>query len=151
MAILSSVALPQYTMAVEKARATEAIQNAAILEKQLDLYILENGYPSAYTYLSYQDLGLSVELSGVNLEENGTLSTKFFNYNIWVDNNNAEIEVARITDGDYYTLLSSRKNFSTSNKVGNWYRTCVTQLNDFGRKVCKQLESQGWSYSEGEI
>ena len=31
--ILSAVALPQYTVAVEKARATEALSNLSIMEK----------------------------------------------------------------------------------------------------------------------
>jgi len=148
--ILSSGALPQYTMAVEKARATEAIQNVAMLEKQLDLYRLENGSPAS-SRISYRDMSLPVELAGVNFENDGTFSTKFFNYNVWVESNNAEIEVMRVRDGDYYTLLSSQKNWTTSNKVGNWYRSCITQLNDFGRKACKQLEGQGWTYYEGEI
>ena len=35
--ILSSVALPQYTKAVEKARATEGVQTAATLSRAIDI------------------------------------------------------------------------------------------------------------------
>ena len=144
--ILSAVALPQYTMAVEKARATEAIQNASVLEKQLDLYILENGYPNGF--ITNEELGLSVEISGAFYNENsGIYETKFFSYGLLVGKDYANVEIARLTGGDYYTLISHNKD----NKVGNWYRTCITQLNDFGRKVCRQLESQGWTYSDTEV
>ena len=148
--ILSAVALPQYTMAVEKARATEAIQNASVLEKQLDLYILENGYPNGF--IANEELGLSVEISGAFYNENsGIYETKFFSYGLLVGQDYAIVEIARLTGGDYYTLISHNKDFGNSNKVGNWYRTCITQLNDFGRKVCRQLESQGWAYSDTEV
>ena len=150
--ILSAVALPQYTKAVEKARATEAIQNASVLEKQLDLYILENGYPNGSIF--NEGLGLSVEISGAFYNENGGVyETKFFDYSFVVAQDFARVEIARarLTSGDYYTLISHNKDFGNSNKVGNWYRTCITQLNDFGRKVCRQLESQGWAYSDTEV
>ena len=38
--ILSAVALPQYTVAVEKARATEALANIKVIEDQMKLYLM---------------------------------------------------------------------------------------------------------------
>ena len=45
--ILSAIALPQYTKAVEKARSAEAVQNVSTLQRAVDIYLLENGYPSS--------------------------------------------------------------------------------------------------------
>ena len=145
--ILSSVALPQYTNAVEKARTAEAVQNISMLEKQLDLYLLENGYPN--DSMEYKDMSFPVDLAGGTLEGN-YFYTKFFSYYTLVSSRHMEIEVVREKDGDYYTLLSrtDSSQYNSTNKTGNWYRSCVTQTNDFGRKICKQLESQGWTYAD---
>ncbi|MDD6153509.1 MAG: prepilin-type N-terminal cleavage/methylation domain-containing protein [Elusimicrobia bacterium] len=49
--ILSSVALPQYTKAVEKSRAAEAVVNIRALAQALELYYMANGtYPPANGY-----------------------------------------------------------------------------------------------------
>ncbi|MGN0017335.1 MAG: type IV pilin protein [Candidatus Avelusimicrobium sp.] len=51
--ILSSVALPQYTKAVEKSRATEADMWISNAVKAFNLYYLENGgYPSSSVYFN---------------------------------------------------------------------------------------------------
>ena len=41
--ILSAVALPQYTKAVEKARASQMLTDVAAMQRAIDLYILEQG------------------------------------------------------------------------------------------------------------
>lgn len=43
--ILAAVAVPQYQKAVEKARAAEAISILNSLQKAVDIYVLENGFP----------------------------------------------------------------------------------------------------------
>ncbi len=45
--ILAAVALPQYQKAVDKARASEAVQLISTLEKATELWILENGVRDA--------------------------------------------------------------------------------------------------------
>ena len=62
--ILSAVALPQYTAAVEKARATEVVTLMAQAERAADMYVLEKGYPAS---------GL-VELVGDNGSKTGKLN-----------------------------------------------------------------------------
>ena len=53
--ILSAIALPQYTKAVEKSRAAEAMVMLKYLKNQGELYILTNGRPSQT--VSFADLG----------------------------------------------------------------------------------------------
>lgn len=72
--ILSSVALPQYTKAVEKARATEAIQLLGDMATAEQIY--QMGMGSYTTDLSMLDL----QLPGVSSTQ--TTSTKTKNFNI---------------------------------------------------------------------
>ena len=50
--ILAAVALPQYNKAVKKARLTEWMSTTNALSKAIDVYLLENDYPSANTYFT---------------------------------------------------------------------------------------------------
>ena len=53
--ILAAVALPQYQMAVEESRATEAVRLLRIANEALELYYIENGkYPGNLTELSVE-------------------------------------------------------------------------------------------------
>ena len=58
--ILAAVAVPQYQKAVWKARFSEVAVLRSNLMKALELYVLENGYPTKTTLLSADDL--SIEL-----------------------------------------------------------------------------------------
>ena len=51
--ILAAVALPQYNKAVEKARAAEAIAVLNTLQKGIDMYLLEHGYPPEDTVVTF--------------------------------------------------------------------------------------------------
>ena len=61
IAILAAIALPQYQKAVIKARATEIQTFIAHVEKAMDLYVLENGYPSSgYKDIPWNEMGIDV-------------------------------------------------------------------------------------------
>ena len=153
--ILSAVALPQYTVAVEKSRATEAITNIATIKQQMQLYIMESGLP-ANGNVPYKDFA-SVELSGGSW--NGT-SFKTKNFEFFypnISNDGGYIEVMRNgKNGDLlYTFFSTSYPqwgaYNIDSPINGWYNTCVTQLSDIGRKICKQYESQGWKYADTEL
>ena len=55
--ILAAVALPQYTKAVEKSRAAEAVQMLRYMYQQVQLYILANGGDSIYAKRN-EELGI---------------------------------------------------------------------------------------------
>ena len=69
--ILASVALPQYTKAVEKSRWMEAISNTKALGLALERYLLAN--PGDYT-TNMDDLDISV---GTPLDSNRVVAGKF--------------------------------------------------------------------------
>ena len=146
--ILSAVAMPQYTAAVEKARVAEALQNISTMEKQIELYLLENGTPTSE--VCYKDFA-TAQLSGGEWE-NCVYSTKNFEYyrpSVNFGGTEGYIEVIR--QGNEYTLISETNTSDNSVQHGNWYHACYTWQSDTGRKICKQLESQGWGYNDFEV
>ena len=137
--ILSAIALPQYTTAVEKARTAEALQNMKIMEEQMRLYILETGEQNKN--INFQEFS-SVDLSGGYWQEKSYF-TKYFEY-YWphIANGKPYIEIIRLhdTEQDYYSLQLSGDE-----------KSCWTQTTDLGRKICKQLENQGFVYKDLEL
>ena len=147
--ILSAIALPQYTTAVEKARAMEAVQNMATMEKQMELYLLESGLPKTnFETVYYKDFA-SAQLTGGTWQGN-VYKTKYFVYYGGIDAGGASIEA----EHNNYALLSYNhpvEDYNIDSPTGGWYRACVTQEEDLGRKVCKQLESAGFKYSDNQF
>lgn len=144
--ILSAIALPQYTVAVEKARAAEALQNIRTIEEQMKLYLMENG-DLLPDYVYFQDFS-PVKLGGVSSREGSNdLISKYFNYyNPYITpQGTLYIEVGRLGDGAYY-------KFFVSGKPGNLSHQCYNGGGDpTGIKICKGLESQGWEYVDGDF
>lgn len=143
--ILSAVALPQYTKAVEKARIAEALNNIKTIQDNIDLYLLENGgFPA--TGISYKDIPHSIELHGGTEADDGyAYASKDFLYSSSCWSIACDIQVDKNTDSDdWYTLYLTRDN-------QGWNRDCFTQINDFGRRICKSLQGEGWIYRDGEI
>lgn len=130
--ILSSVALPQYTKAVEKARATEAVQTAATLTRAIDIWLMENGgFPAS----TVEDLGLSIEIDGGEWHE-GNFYTTTACYT-----NSCDIEIWRSPEQYTFGLYKTTLN-------GEWNKICYTQLTEIGRNICKSMTSHGYTYSD---
>lgn len=149
--ILAAVALPKYELAVEKSRAAEAIQNMSLLKKQIDLYILSNGYPS--DHVSYPD---SVDVTLPYPDDgSGVPESKNFYYNeADILSSGAVIEIIRKGD-DYYDLYCEKtpQGYNDDSPMPDgWYCACVTETNDFGRKMCKAIfEPLGYKYSDSDL
>jgi len=141
--ILSSVALPQYTKSVEKARLSEALTNAKVLHDNANILLLENGgFPTNTTNLIIDG---NVALSGGSFYDNQWYYTKHFHYYASCGNDDCEIEIDR-SPLDY--SLQILKSASTGN---TWKKFCYTQLSDLGKYICKSIENQGWEYIEGQL
>lgn len=146
--ILSAVALPQYTAAVEKARATEVVTLMAQAERAADMYVLEKGYPPS---------GL-VELVGDNGSKTGKLNidieaalkctkgddvcvSKDFAYDVYCDSDTCYWSAGR--NNGSYELGADRS------RGGKWERTCYYYDKE-GKPVCMGLKGQGWSIDGDE-
>jgi len=148
--VLSAIALPQYTTAVEKAHATEVITNMSTIKKQVDLYLLENGYPASGT-VWYKDFG-SVELSGGSWNGN-VYETKNFKYVASISPN--IVYIAASSRNYRYTFMmttdEARGNAAGVDEVNGWYILCETMDNPMGRKICKQYENIGYAYYDNDV
>ena len=142
--ILSSVALPQYTKAVEKARATEGVQTASVLTRAIDIWLLENGgFPSSI--VDGKEMGLAIELSGGEWVDEQTYQTKNFYANSVCTSAQCSIEIMTEPTLKYSFYL--KKN----NANGEWGKECYTQLTEIGNAVCKSMVSQGYTYVDKEM
>ncbi len=142
--ILAAVALPQYQVAVEKARVTEVMTNISTMKRQMELYILEHGLLDAGNTVYYKDFA-NVELSGGEWEEDQYL-TPHFQYNAFINRDGASIEVYANNSSYAFIATTAPNDFNDDSPVGGWYQACTTQDKDLGRKICKHYEPFGWKY-----
>lgn len=145
--ILAAIALPQYQKAVEKARVSEAMVNIATMKQQIELYILENGLPS--TGLIYYKDFATTDLSGGNWNDN-EYYTKYFRYSGLITSRGGQIEVFRLPNKYDFISTTYPFNANTNSPIGRWYNNCFTQVEDWGRTICKQYEALGWVYNDTE-
>ncbi len=144
--ILAAVALPQYQKAVEKARASEAVTVLNTLQKAVDVYILEHGFPAEETgYKSFFGADtswgamatLDINLSGVvcdkqDIEGLGYCYSKDFVYYAYCAFWGCEIQAGRASQRQWeeedgingvalsgYYMLQKRKY-----PTGNWIQLC---------------------------
>lgn len=140
--ILSAVALPQYTKAVEKARATETLTTIKTLEQAIDVYLLANGFPaSGVVYFTNGNSPLDVDVtSGMECGEY-VCDSKHFSYDSYCEQNGGcKIMVSPRGDGgSYYSMMNMR------GADGKWNKVCYYKGTEpAGASVCKSLEPQGW-------
>ena len=136
--ILSSVALPQYRRAVEKARATEAISNISVLMSAVDRFILANGYVEKQgdEFLK----SLDVQMPPTKNEEKGITYSAgcFYNRSCYV----------YAYPGDRHYQLEAEREKSASSKGWNKYCFYNSQA---GKSVCEGLRGLGWEFLEGSM
>ena len=141
--ILSAVALPQYTTAVEKARLTEALTNGRALVQAQNMCFLANG---EYSGPCYNADNLDIDLSGGTWNEYGDyFITKHFVY--------------RIEDGDF-TNIYRVNNPTLSNMYSDAIyslflgtkdsKYCYTHDTEIGEKICNSLVGQGFEKRSGD-
>lgn len=148
--ILSAVALPQYTRAVEKARVAEVETIMADLRRGYKVYRAANPRRKA----SGSGMNAVVDLSMPSLEDimkaggfsyplsNGKIVTKNFTFNqpsvlMMVGGCSGEFSASR-TDGSYSVY------FSASDPVTK----CCQGSTDKGKDLCKGL-GNGWTTASG--
>ena len=148
--ILSAVALPQYTTAVEKARLTEALQNISVIKKEMGLYRMSSGHSSDASYLDIATVELSGGAWEFSTPGRADYRTKNFLYSIGMFGVQDNVIVER--ENNYILMIADKMDPSQApegiTSVGGWYHLCIP-ISKLGQKICKQLESQGYFYGEG--
>lgn len=146
--ILSAVALPQYTAAVEKARATEVVTLMAQAERAADMYVLEKGYPASGLVELVGDGGRTTGKLNIDIEAALTCTkgkdkceSKDFAYDVYCG-----------TSACYWSATRNNGNYRLSgsrSRGQKWTRTCRYDNKD-GKPVCMGLKGQGWNIAGNE-
>lgn len=138
--ILASIALPQYTKAVEKARLSEAL---SVVKSLVD---------SAHRFLYEHDSGEEVTFSKLDVEfpadEDEVYVTNHFNYYLegsLTKTSSVAIEAER--NNGSYLLITQIKLEGDPLKVQT-VRGCITKETEVGRYICGLLRDQGWGYCD---
>ncbi len=139
--ILSAIALPQYTVAVEKARAAEALVNLRNAQQAVVIKSLEQ--PDPYTSWVPREF---IEMGGGHWCDDATYLTKYFAY-FFEDPTivYAVREQAVSCDGnsadDYLLTLYTPYNGTT-----DWQTDKDCEVRSaLGAKVCNVLKGQGFN------
>ena len=132
--ILSAVALPQYTKAVEKARISEAITNIDYIRKNIELHWLETGG----TQESMTPLSDYLELTGGTWESGVDYKTKNFLYGldqgIAADDSKGNYSLGYVAGNSWSELIEN---------IHNDERFCEGYT-EYGCQICKSIEKQGF-------
>ncbi len=144
--ILAAVALPQYTKAVEKSRVSEMLQMVSSLEKALEVYVLENGYPSSQ--MNTDDLWDLLSLNYSSFTKNDSLG--------WPCDTSKKICIyMSCVSSECYAVVEQRRKSGYTRAPDYWlkstiyptrkdkqYGSCNVSIDSYG------LESFGYSQSE---
>ncbi len=139
--ILAAVALPQYQKAVEKSRAAEAMSILSTLQKAVEVYVLENGFPQADTTVNFlgesevdtKNVSLDVDVTnGMSCRDSNTgmfCVKDTFAYGAWCDGSNEAcyIDAAKITPDILEDFLRGdlvNYNISLTRDQTGWRRSC---------------------------
>lgn len=148
--ILSTVALPQYTRAVNKARLAEAVTNLGSLQKAVDMYRIQNRTAAA-TFLSSGGTRLNIDFKGrLSCSVSSGCSSKFFTYTASCeDSGSCTVTVAPVSTHkwkDYLPTLTATR--TVSGLRATWSRTCTNASKD--TTMCKSLRDAGFTVAAAE-
>ena len=154
--ILSSVALPQYTIAVEKARLSEALQNFSHMQKDLNLYVMANGWYQNTSYLYFlgdsAQVSLDIDLgAGLDCSQNDgkACGSKYFTYEMRCYSGMCDAYIYRKKDGLYsnpteYTIYWAKRpaggSYGALDYKTCWYNTSYP----YSKKICQNL-NRDWN------
>ncbi|MCQ2410706.1 MAG: prepilin-type N-terminal cleavage/methylation domain-containing protein [Elusimicrobiaceae bacterium] len=141
--ILAAVALPQYKIAVEKSRLSEALSLLQTFKRGTDMYLLENGYPNERIYFTGNNAEgvLAVNLpESYNYQVGNAMRTKNFSYNVYCDVNFCDYIADRLDNGNRLYRLFWRVNSNTAQ-----IKTCSPKANNLAEIICKHLQQDGWA------
>ncbi len=142
--ILAAVALPQYQVAVEKARLAEALVNG---QKLMEAQRLRHLATDAWDGDSKDKL--DIDLSGGEWDDVGErYVTKYFYYYI---GDGDFVQVYRADNCTVDSCPSANQPYSLffgSDYVYDPEKGCHHRNTDIGKKICKSLVSQGFVYNQ---
>ena len=146
--ILSAIALPQYTLAVEKSRLAEAMSISKSLQQAIDVWLLENEVPAGgIWFLGDNKNGsgqLVVDLSNMDCSfQDGTVCLGKNFYYLAGCNGGCGVSAMRIQNNNTvpYAISFSKDSYTSASWHGS---ECDYYPDDspIGEKICKSLVAQ---------
>ena len=139
--ILAAVAVPQYQFAVEKARLAQGLHDLDYIKKMVDLRALECGY----NYNCIQGSGFDYLQLGIPMSGN---DYTIYKNDKWQYSLDAAFNLARCNDNGANVLYIIGYGTDWSD-LPDASKFCAS-YSSIGDKICKSLESQGFTptYSE---
>ncbi len=133
--ILAGIALPQYNLAVEKARLAEGLQHLSYIKKMIDLRATQCGY----NYECIAENGFDyLELTG------GEWYGANYHWEHWFAGVDVELIITR-----WNNPIDQNELYSIGYDIGDWPdlptapKFCYS-YSTIGNKICKMLESEGF-------
>ena len=127
--ILAAIALPQYNKAVEKSRMADALIQLDAMKKDIDLYLLEQGFPTDYTDLMNQET--------IDVAPKGE----------WYKNCNSDGCEASIHASKWSMYICRGDGGPCGAVTGvtkdEWGYLCAHKT-DLAKSLCESLSPQGW-------
>lgn len=134
--ILAGVALPQYTKAVEKSRATEAITLLSNIAKAETVYALGT---NSFT----NDLNaLDIQMPNINAGDTSKSETKNFNIEVSLADGALHLVATRKGTVNVYSIIGSmplNDNLQMWCKNGAGYAAAGLEGNSEAVKICKSI------------
>lgn len=127
--VLAAVALPQYTTAIEKSRATEALTLSGSLRYAAERYLLQKERWPENEDLKKLDIELPTNSSCTTTD--GKFGGKNFCLSVASANANSYTITATRSSGPSYSIVTS-----TDNGGKSWKRTCTYDAGNESAKFC---------------
>lgn len=136
--ILASVAMPQYTKAVEKSRAAGVIQKVKSLQNAVDMYLLANDWPTVqFTHLSSisgrENLDISFK-ANATMKRSGLAVSSYMVFDDYYFYVVCERDVC-------YIIAEDNKPYKEQIVRASWYRyknyTRYQPMDTWNRGTCK--------------
>ena len=153
--ILAAVAVPQYKLAVEKSRLSEALTMVNSLQKAITVWYLANGFPTdGTTYFT----GNTEDVVSADIEANTLLDctdsaeenthhcySSNFDYLAYCQSNRCSVQSYHHKN----QITKKTYDLRTFFYGVDWEtgKMCVA-WNDLGYNMCKQLQSQGYTIKD---
>ncbi len=159
--ILASIALPQYTKAVEKSRTVEAQLISSSVSQAVDEYLLANGLPTSgqlELLASSTNEGGQVGILSIDAESildcvslaGGSCVSKHFVYDAYCQSTHCRIRAKRYLKSDFSDrndhYMIDRRYEATAGTWG-WKTRCLWR-DEWGKKICTLLSKEGWTLTE---
>lgn len=146
--ILSAVALPQYTKAVEKSRLSEALTMVSSLEKNIELYVLANGMANQNDVAEAAD----IDITHLNKSVSGSMTrycSKTWCYTLSCSTASCNVTAERISEAHNTTAGGSPEYYLTNSRdsTGSWSRRYAV-CNWTGGDIFSSLRSLGYSETD---